>query len=185
MYHTKQTTMISAISILTITIFLSFLGFKSNLVKYSLCLWPNKFYQIWRLFTYSFVHNSYSHLVNNLIMYSIGFIGFFNKFTYTEFLVFYFSSGLISILPFILLNFSKKITLSGNSGVTFSIFYSFITYNSRHILFSFNGYNFQVYLIGIIFFILSLIVWKPNSNVSLLTHITGALFGIFYSLIYL
>jgi membrane associated rhomboid family serine protease len=176
--------MISATVILIITILISYLGIKIDLVKYSLFLCSNKFY-IWRPFTYSFVHNSYSHLFNNLIMYSIGFFGFFSKFTSTDFLFFYFSSGLISILPFLLINFNKKITLSGNSGITFSIFYAFITSNSKHILFSFFGYNFPVYLIGIFFFILSLYVWKPNGNVSLLTHITGGLFGIFYSIIYL
>lgn len=177
--------MISATVILILTILISYLGLKSDLVKYSLCLWPYKLLHIWRPFTYSFVHNSLSHLINNLIMYSIGFFGFFGKFSSTDFLVFYFSSGFISILPFLLLNFNKKITLSGNSGITFSIFYAFIASNSKHILFSFFGYNFPVYFIGIVFFVLSLVNWKTNSNVSLLTHITGALFGIFYSIFYL
>ena len=101
--------MISATVILILTILISYLGLKSDLVKYSLSLWPYKLLHIWRPFTYSFVHNSLSHLINNLIMYSIGFFGFFGKFSSTDFLVFYFSSGFISICHFFYLILIKKL----------------------------------------------------------------------------
>jgi membrane associated rhomboid family serine protease len=71
--------MTASIIILLITLIVSFFGLRSDLVKYLLCLWPNKFYQIWRPFTYSFVHNSSSHLFSNTFFYCIGFLGLFQK----------------------------------------------------------------------------------------------------------
>jgi membrane associated rhomboid family serine protease len=175
--------MITAIVLLIITLIISFFSFKNDRIFY-MNLFPNRLYEIWRPFTYSFVHNNKEHLIFNVLFYCIGFLGFFQKFDNMEFLKFYFLSSIFSVIPFIFLNINNKFkSVSGNSGVTFSIFYGFIAldpFSKWGLL----GYGLPAYIFGIIYFLVSLKEATLNKNVSLISHISGILFGIIYVLVY-
>jgi membrane associated rhomboid family serine protease len=174
--------MTASIIILLITLIVSFFGLRSDLVKYLLCLWSNKFYQIWRPFTYSFVHNSSSHLFSNTFFYCIGFLGLFQKLSNFEFLTFYFLSAIISIVPeFLFKSKNEFTTVSGNSAIGFSIFFGTVAMDPNK-LWGLFGYGLPAYYFGIGYFILSLIEAKFNKKISLSPHILGAIFGITYVL---
>ena len=172
--------MISATVILILTILISYLGLKSDLVKYSLCLWPNKLFHIWRPFTYSFVHNSWPHLIGNTFFYCLGFLGFFQQFSNIQFLQFYFLSTFVSIIPHMLLKINKEFsTVFGNSAIGFSIFFAMIALDPNKIWGLF-GWGLPAYYFGIAHLILSLIDSKLNKKISLTSHIIGMLVGILY-----
>jgi len=174
--------MIASIIILLITLIVSFFGLKSDIVKYSLCLWSHKIYQIWRPFTYGFVHNSLSHLIGNTFFYCIGFLGLFQKLSNIEFLKFYFLSAIISIIPeFFFKSKNEFTTVSGNSSIGFSIFFGTVAMDPNK-LWGLFGYDLPAYYFGIGYFILSLIEAKFNKKISLSPHILGAIFGITYVL---
>jgi rhomboid protease GluP len=170
--------MISATILILATIIISFYSIKNDFLKYSFNLWPNRIVEIWRLFTYSFIHNDKYHLIWNVLFYLIGFLGFYQKFSNYEFIKFYFINSFICIIPYIILNFKNKYsTLSGNSGVNFSILYGFIILEPNLVLF---GCSINLYLFGIFYFILSYIDSLINKKISFITHLTGLLSGIFY-----
>ena len=176
--------MISASVILFLTILISYLGMKSDLVKYSLCLWPNKSMHIWRPFTYSFVHNSWGHLVGNTFFYCLGFLGFFQELSNTQFLQFYFLSAVISIIPDMLLKINKEFsTVTGNSAIGFSIFFAMIAIDPNKIWGLF-GWGLPAYYFGIVYLVLSLIESKLNKKISLTSHIVGMLVGILFVMYY-
>jgi len=175
----------SAITILVLTVLFSFFGFKSDLVKYSLCLWPNKSIQIWRPFTYSFVHNSLSHLIGNTFFYCLGFLGFFQELSNIQFLQFYFLSVIISVIPSLILKTNKEfLTISGNSAFGFSLFFGMVAMDPYKIWGLF-GYGLPAYYFGIGYLILSLIEANLNRKISLSSHILGAIIGITYVLYFL
>jgi membrane associated rhomboid family serine protease len=119
--------MISAICILFITLIVSHFSIKNEFFKFFFNFFPNRIYEFWRPFTYSFIHNDKEHIVSNSITYSIGFLGFFQKFDNWQFVKFYFLSAIFSVIPFVFLHRNNIFkSLSGNSGVTFSILYGFI-----------------------------------------------------------
>jgi membrane associated rhomboid family serine protease len=169
----KSNKMTASIIILTIIIIFSLFCLKTNSTIFFNLL-PKCIFQFWRFFTYGFVHNSYSHLFSNVIIYSIGFLGLFQKFDNIQFLTFYFSSLMISSIPFILSNLNNKVSLSGCSGVTNSILYCFFASNP------FTGYEIITYAIGILFFIHNIRISQKNKNISFSSHITGTIFGLSY-----
>ena len=175
----------SAITILVLTVLFSFFGFKSDLVKYSLCLWPNKSIQIWRPFTYSFVHNSLSHLIGNTFFYCLGFLGFFQELSNIQFLQFYFLSVIISVIPSLILKTNEEfLTICGNSAFGFSLFFGMVAMGP-HKIWGLLGYGLPAYYFGIGYLILSLIEANLNRKISLSSHILGAIIGITYVLYFL
>jgi len=175
----------SAITILVLTVLFSFFGFKSDLVKYSLCLWPNKSIQIWRPFTYSFVHNSLSHLIGNTFFYCLGFLGFFQELSNIQFLQFYFLSVIISVIPSLILKTNEEfLTICGNSAFGFSLFFGMVAMDP-HEIWGLFGYGLPAYYFGIGYLILSLIEANLNRKISLSSHILGAIIGITYALYFL
>ena len=176
--------MISASVILFLTILISYLGLKSDLVKYSLCLWPNKSIHIWRTFTYSFVHNSLSHLIGNTFFYCLGFLGLFQELSNVQFLQFYFLSVIISVVPTLLKTNEKFLTISGNSAFGFSIFFGMVAMDP-HKIWGLFGYGLPAYYFGIGYLILSLIEANLNKKISLSSQIVGAIVGITYVLYFL
>jgi membrane associated rhomboid family serine protease len=176
--------MTASIIILSLTLTISFFGFRSDLIKYLLCLWPHKIYQIWRPFTYSFVHNSLSHLVGNTFFYCLGFLGLFQELSNVQFLQFYFLSVIISVVPTLLKKNEEFLTISGNSAFGFSIFFGMVAMDP-HKIWGLFGYGLPVYYFGIGYLILSLIEGKLNKKISLSSHIVGAIVGITYVLWFL
>ena len=177
--------MISATVILILTILISYLGLKSDLVKYSLCLWPNKLFHIWRPFTYSFVHNSWSHLISNTFFYCIGFLGLFQEFSNVQFLQFYFLSTILSVIPDMILNSNKEFsTISGNSAMGFSVFFGMIALDPNKI-WGLMCCGLPAYYFGIVYLILSLIEGKLNKKISIRSHMVGMIIGIVFVLFFL
>jgi membrane associated rhomboid family serine protease len=177
--------MVSSYVILLLTIFISYIGFKYELIKYSLCLWPNRFKQIWRLFTYSFVHSDKSHLIVNTFFYCIGFFGLFQKMSNIQFIYFYFLSTIISVIPEIIKESKSEFsTLTGNSSIGFSILFGTISMDPNKIWGIFD-YGLPCYYFGIIYFIISLIESKINNKISLSSHLVGIVFGILYVLYFI
>lgn len=173
--------MILAIIILILTILISYLGLRNDLIKYSLCLWPNRFLHIWRPFTYSFVHNSISHLISNTFFYCLGFLGFFQEFSNIQFFEFYFLSAIIPVIPDILKTNREFLTVSGNSAVGFSIFFAMIALDPTKIWGLF-GYGLPAYYFGIGYLILNLIESRLNKKMSLTSHLIGMAVGILFAI---
>lgn len=171
--------MLSASIILVLTLIISYLGLKSDLVKYSFCLRPSRFLHIWRPFTYSFLHKSWNHLLSNTFFYCLGFFGFFQQFSNIQFLQFYFLSAVISIIPDALKINKEFYNVSGNSAVGFSIFFGMIAIDPNKIWGLF-GFGLPAYYFGIVYLILSLSEGILNKKISLTAHILGILVGILY-----
>lgn len=173
--------MITAATILFLTFVLSFMSFKSFMLRCILCLWPNKYPQVWRLFTHTFIHEDKGHLYSNVFFYCIGFFGFFQKFNEGEFLLFYFSSSLFSVIPLLFLYRSEKFyTAIGNSAVVQSIIYAFV-FSDFYAKWVILGIGVPVYVVGIINLLLVLMQIKEQ-NVSHLSHLSGMVYGIIYSI---
>jgi membrane associated rhomboid family serine protease len=170
--------MTAAIIILIVTLFVSFLSIKTDL-NFFLNLWPNRIFDFWRPFTYSFVHNDINHLLSNSIFYCIGFLGFFQKFSNIDFIKFYFISAILSVIPYTIKNINNEVaTLSGNSAVVFSIFYGFI-FVDPFAIWGLFGYGLPAYTFGTLHLFLSLYGTK-NSKISVISHISGLVIGIIY-----
>jgi membrane associated rhomboid family serine protease len=177
--------MISALCILLISIIASHFSIKNVLFTYSFNLWPNRKYEFWRPFTYSFIHLDKDHIIGNSVIYSIGFLGFFQKFDNWEFIKFYFLSAIFSVIPFILLNKNDIYkTLAGNSGVGFAILYGFIAIDPMA-SWGLSGYGWLALVFGTIFLLLSIYVSLKNKRTSLISHLSGLAFGVIYSMIFI
>lgn len=170
--------MTAAVVIFVITIIFSLAGLQYAGIKATMCQLSNRPLEIWRPFTYTFVHSSWSHFLGNSFFYSLGFLGFFQKFSNIEFLEFYFLTSFISALPY----FFKTSALIGNSAVINAILFGAVALSPFQ-NWTLLGFGLPAWSFGI-FFIFLIYLSANDKRSALLAHNIGAVVGIFW-IIYL
>jgi len=174
--------MISATVILLLTFVTSTIGFKKKLFRLVFSCWSRKITHVWRLFTYTFVHLNPKHLIGNTIFYSMGFLGFFQQFGNWEFIKFYFLSGIISAIPFHIMNSKDEAHfMSGNSGVVYAILFAMITKNA-FVELDFIFFILPVYALGLLLLAIIVLGAVNKDKNSMITHTIGMLFGIWWEI---
>jgi rhomboid protease GluP len=169
--------------VFTFTISLIAMHSDNVFIKYGFNIIPSLLVegQIWRLFTYSFIHLNYPHLIGNTVFYVFFYwLGFFDNFTNTQFLVFYFGSTIISAIPFIItynkIDLDFLHILTGNSGFLFAVIFGYTFLNINRDIDFFN-FHIPIYVISLIYLLFTLLINKKDTNIC---HITGMLWGICY-----
>jgi membrane associated rhomboid family serine protease len=170
--------MVSATVILLLTFVTSTIGFKKKLFRYVFSCWSRKITHIWRLFTYTFVHLNPKHLIWHTIFYSMGFLGFFQQFGNWEFIKFYFLSGIISAIPFHIMNSKHEVHfMNGNSGVVYAILFAMITKNA-FVELDLIFFKVPVYALGLLLLVNNIFGGIVKDKNSMIAHTIGILFGI-------
>lgn len=137
----------------------------------------------WTLFTYSFLHADFIHLLFNMLMlYFIGqlFQTFFNKF---QLLAVYIFGGIFAGIIFLIggFFFQNKMEVVGASGSIMALLFAITTYqpnmNVRLMLIG----NVKIWYIAALFVFLDIVQLPASNSGGHITHLGGALFGFIYT----
>lgn len=189
--------MTSAIIIFSITLIISFVTLKYKIFDYLFSFLTDFPFQIWRYFTFSFIHREMSDIIGNSIFFIIC-IPFYKEFTNNEFLYFYFGSSLFVSICFLIKTKTNKksVIFSGSSANGFALISAFI-YSNPFYEIGFLIINMKLYILGIIIALLyvpiSIMDHKgykieqkkygknPEYSASHFSHYMGIIYGILYA----
>jgi membrane associated rhomboid family serine protease len=142
---------------------------------------------VWELVTYMFVHGSWSHIIFNMLALFIFGTVVERQMGSKEFLLFYFSTGILAGLFSLVLYWLTglyHVFLIGASGAIFAVqlAYAVINPNSRVLIWGIIPMRAPVMVVGFTLIELASQVFGFNSGVAHLTHLAGFGFGWLYFL---
>ena len=141
-------------------------------------LWP----MIWQPLTYMFIHGDFFHVFMNMFVLWMFGSEMESIWGRSEFLKFYFITGIGSGLIWLLFNFSGSAVLIGASGAIYGILLAYgLMFPNRKVLIYFLlpvKVKYFVIFLGLMAFVSSLNY--SGSNISHLTHLSGMMIGFIY-----
>jgi membrane associated rhomboid family serine protease len=186
------------LSIVILTVLISFSAFNNEKIKEDLLFWPAQIdsqKQYYRFFTNGFVHGDLIHLAFNMLaLYSFGQALELSEFPKTTlfgskaklfFIGLYVLGLFFSVLPdYFKYRNNYAYRALGASGAVSAMIFSFIMLNPTRELSIFFIRGVPGYIFGIIFIALSAFLAKRGGgNIGHRAHISGAIFGILYTVI--
>ena len=172
-----------------------------NAIVYLLCnFMPNLMYylsmnvvyivrdkMLWQFVTYMFVHGNIRHLLLNMLGLFFFGVGVERAIGSKEFLLFYFTSGILSaVLSFALYYFtgSYMVFLLGASGAVYAVLFAYAVCYPRSIIYLWWVIPIPAPIVVLIFGIIEVVSgFFSSSNVAHFTHLFGFLVAFFYFLI--
>ena len=172
-----------------------------NAIVYFLCsFFPNLLYylslnvvyiirnkMLWQFVTYMFVHANIRHLLLNMLGLFFFGMGVERAIGSKEFLLFYFTTGILSaVLSFILYYFSGnyRVLLLGASGAVYAVLFSFVLCFPRSIIYLWWVIPIPAPIMVLIFALIEVVSgFFSSSNVAHFTHLFGFLVALLYFLI--
>lgn len=141
-------------------------------------VWP----MIWQPVTYMFIHGDFFHVFMNMFVLWMFGSEMESIWGRSEFLKFYFITGIGSGLIWLLFNFSGSAVLIGASGAIYGILLAYgLMFPNRKVLIYFLlpvKVKYFVIFLGLMAFVSSLSY--SGSNISHLTHLSGMMIGFIY-----
>ena len=141
-------------------------------------VWP----MIWQPVTYMFIHGDFFHVFMNMFVLWMFGSEMESIWGRSEFLKFYFITGIGSGLIWLLFNFSGSAVLIGASGAIYGILLAYgLMFPNRKVLIYFLlpvKVKYFVIFLGLMAFVSSLSY--SGSNISHLTHLSGMMIGLIY-----
>jgi membrane associated rhomboid family serine protease len=139
----------------------------------------------WQIVTYMFVHGGFWHIFFNMLTLFLFGIQLEQKMGSTEFLLYYFVSGIGAGLATLFVNYYTgmgAIPVVGASGAIFSLLLAFATFFPDARIFVFGILPLRAPVAVIIFAGINLFnqFLNPGSGVAYLTHLAGIAFGYLY-----
>lgn len=139
-------------------------------------------FQIWRLFTYLFIHGDFFHLFFNLLV--LFFVGNeVEKYLGTNsFYIYYFICGVGGGCMVSIFNYSSIHPIVGSSGAIFGLLYSLSIFRPQSKVYLYFIFPIKISMLVKIIIISSLlgVIFMPNSQISHITHLCGILSGHLY-----
>lgn len=172
-----------------------------NAIVYLLCnFMPNLMYylsmnvvyivrdkMLWQFITYMFVHANIRHLLLNMLGLFFFGVGVERAIGSKEFLLFYFTSGILSaVLSFALYYFtgSYMVFLLGASGAVYAVLFAYAVCYPRSIIYLWWVIPIPAPIVVLIFAIIEVVSgFFSSSNIAHFTHLFGFLIAFFYFLI--
>ncbi len=141
-------------------------------------------FQVWQLFTYMFMHGSFSHILFNMFALWMFGMEIENLWGTKKFLYYYllagFAAGLLQLFFTPILGGSAAVTI-GASGAVYGVLIAFgMLFPDRQIYLYFLIPVRAKYLIGFLIILEFLLVDSAGSNVAHLAHLGGALAGFLF-----
>ena len=141
----------------------------------------------WTFLTYAFMHNSFWHLLGNMIaLYYFGRI-FLTFFSVKQFINYYFVGGLVGGLIFVISYnllpalVDESAVLLGASASVFSVLVGATTKSPNYVLNLFGVFQLKLWVLTVLYLI-SFIALIPYANAGgELSHLGGAIFGYIYT----
>ena len=141
-------------------------------------------FQVWQLFTYMFMHGSFSHILFNMFALWMFGMEIENLWGTKKFLYYYllagFTAGLFQLFCTLILGGTAAVTI-GASGAVYGVLIAFgMLFPDRQIYLYFLIPVRAKYLIGFLIILEFLLVDSAGSNVAHLAHLGGALAGFLF-----
>ena len=142
---------------------------------------------LWQFVTYMFVHGNIRHLLLNMLGLFFFGVGVERAIGSKEFLLFYFTSGILSaVLSFALYYFtgSYMVFLLGASGAVYAVLFAYAVCYPRSIIYLWWVIPIPAPIVVLIFAIIEVVSgFFSSSNIAHFTHLFGFLIAFFYFLI--
>ncbi len=142
---------------------------------------------LWQFVTYMFVHANIRHLLLNMLGLFFFGLGVERAIGSKEFLLFYFTTGILSaVLSFILYYFSGnyRVLLLGASGAVYAVLFAYAVCYPRSIIYLWWVIPVPAPIMVFIFALIEVVNgFFSSSNVAHFTHLFGFLVALLYFLI--
>jgi len=183
--------------LIIITVLISIFAFSSHKTMDDLIFYPSAITQknqYYRFITYGFIHADISHLFFNMYAFYLfggvcenSFINIFGNYGKTFYVLMYFLSLIICVIPdFLKYKHNPDYRSLGASGAVSAVVFAYILFNPMQgIGLLFIPVFIPGFLFGILFLIVSYFLGKKGgSRVNHSAHIWGAIFGVVFLVIF-
>ena len=141
----------------------------------------------WQFVTYMFVHQGFRHILLNMLALFFFGVGVERAIGSKEFLLFYFTTGILSaVLSFILYYFtgSYRTFLLGASGAVYAVLFAYAVLYPRSMIFIWGIIPIPAPVLVLIYTVIEIVSGLfSNSNIAHFTHLFGFLAALLYFVI--